>query len=157
MSKGTQIAGGATVIALLIGWVAWTNLEAGASFSYFQTLEEFQAVSTEQVGRHTRVHGYVAAGSIERDVASRSVRFRVQNTAPHAGGSPEGALTVVYASLETPDLFKDGAEVVVEGVLQTAGPSGEFHADKVMAKCPSKFEADPGAYEADSTQQQASF
>jgi len=143
MSKGMQIAGGATVIALLIGWFAWTQLEGGASFSYFQTLDEFQSVSGELVGRQARVHGYVTQGSIERDVPARRVRFRIQNTPPHAGGSPEGALTVVYASLETPDLFQDGAEVVVEGVLKAGGLAGEFHADRVMAKCPSKFEADP--------------
>ena len=46
---------------------------------------------------------------------------------------------MVYASLETPDLFKDGAEVVVEGEL--AYRDGSFHADNVLAKCPSKFEA----------------
>jgi cytochrome c-type biogenesis protein CcmE len=147
MSKGVQIATGATVIALLMGWYAWANLEAGSSFSYFKNLDEFQAAGPEMVGRHARVHGYVANGSIERDVAARSVHFRVQNTAPHAGGSPDGALSVLYTSLETPDLFADGAEVVVEGVLQ--GPEGVFHADRVMAKCPSKFEADPP--------QQASF
>jgi cytochrome c-type biogenesis protein CcmE len=45
---------------------------------------------------------------------------------------------VEYLSLETPDLFKDGAEVVVEGKL---APSGDFHATNLLAKCPSKFEA----------------
>ena len=50
---------------------------------------------------------------------------------------------MVYASLETPDLFKDGAEVVVEGRL---GDDGTFLASNVMAKCPSKFEGeDPGS------------
>ena len=51
-----------------------------------------------------------------------------------------------YASLETPDLFKHGAEVVVEDESSTDGElssQGEpvFHASKVLAKCPSKFEA----------------
>jgi cytochrome c-type biogenesis protein CcmE len=50
---------------------------------------------------------------------------------------------VVLASLETPDLFKDGAEVVVEGQLVDAGAGVVFEADKVLAKCPSKFEAKP--------------
>jgi cytochrome c-type biogenesis protein CcmE len=35
-------------------------------------------------------------------------------------------------------MFKDGAEVVVEGRVQ---PDAVFLADNVMAKCPSKFEA----------------
>ena len=82
------------------------------------------------------MHGYVANGSIERDVGQRRVHFDVINSPPHAGGAPGPELAVVYASLETPDLFKDGAEVVVEGMLT----GDTFHADKVMAKCPSKFE-----------------
>ena len=136
MSKGLQIGLGATAIALLVGWYAVTNIEPGASFTYFQTLEEFQAEAAQFQGRHARVHGYVALGSIDRDVAQRRVHFGVINSPPHAGGPPGPQLAVVYASLETPDMFRDGAEVVVEGRLT----GDTFHADKVMAKCPSKFE-----------------
>ena len=100
-------------------------------------LKLFRAAAEAQEGRDARVHGYVAPGSIERDLAQRRVRFGVVNAPPHAGGALGEPLPVVYGSLETPDLFKDGAEVVIEGRL--AG--GTFHADKVMAKCPSKFEA----------------
>ena len=138
MSKGVQIAGGATLIALLLGWYAMSQLEDAAAFTYYQSLDEFQSAATP--GEHARVHGYVAEGAIDRDLASRSVRFAVQNDPPHAGGEPGRLLPVVFHSLETPDLFKDGAEVVVEGRFQTAGAEHAFHADKVMAKCPSKFE-----------------
>ena len=140
MSKGVQVAGGATLIALLLGWYAATNLESGASFGYYKSLEEFVGSSDALAGAPARVHGYVTQGSIERDVASRSVRFAVQNAAPHAGGDAGAALPVVFASLETPDLFKDGAEVVLEGRLVAAEGPASFHADKVLAKCPSKFE-----------------
>ena len=147
MSKGVQVAGGATLIALLLGWYAATNLEAGASFAYYKSLDEFTASPDAVSGRHSRVHGYVAVGSIERDVAARSVRFAVQSQPPHAGGSADGAMPVLFASLETPDLFKDGAEVVLEGrMLRGDGSQASFHADKVLAKCPSKFEGQqPGA------------
>jgi cytochrome c-type biogenesis protein CcmE len=143
MSKGVQIAGGATLIALLLGWYAASNLEAGSSFAYFKTLDEFEAARSELLGRHARVHGYVALGTIERDVTAKQVRFHVQGTPPHAGSGSGEELAVVFASLETPDLFKDGAEVVLEGRLSETGDV--FHADKVMAKCPSKFESAPGA------------
>ena len=142
MSKGLQIAGGATLIALLLGWYAASNLEAGASFAYFKTLAEFESAKSELRGHDARVHGYVALGSIERDLAAKQVRFHVQGEPPHAGGAPGEPLAVVFGSLETPDLFKDGAEVVVEGRLSETGEV--FHADKVMAKCPSKFESAPG-------------
>jgi len=144
VTKGVQLAGGATAIALLLGWYAATNLEEGASFAYYQSLAEFRASPDARSGVHSRVHGYVSNGSIERDVPARSVRFSVQNRPPHAGGPPGDQLSVVFASLETPDLFKDGAEVVLEGRLMGDGPDAHFRADKVLAKCPSKFEGVEG-------------
>ena len=92
----------------------------------------------------SRVHGFVALASIERDVAAKEVRFAVVNDPPHSEGS-DGAsepMEVVFRSLETPDLFKEGAEIVVEGHLVHASSGILFQADKLFAKCPSKFEAE---------------
>ena len=50
-------------------------------------------------------------------------------------------LGVVFLGLETPDLFKGGAEVVIEGRVVAGNATPVFHADKLFAKCPSKFEA----------------
>jgi cytochrome c-type biogenesis protein CcmE len=148
MSKGFQMAGGATAVALLLGWYAITNLDSGASFAYFQTLDEFQAAAPQFAGEHTRVHGYVVLGSIERNLPAKQVSFSIQNDPPHKAGTAASTLPVVFLGLETPDLFKDGAEVVVEGVLSGAGPGDVFHADKVLAKCPSKFEGEAGPQQA---------
>jgi len=145
MTKGVQIAIGATAIAGLLGWYGATNLDAAPAFTYFKTLEEFQADADATSGARARVHGYVAANSIRRDVDAMQVRFRVQNAPPHAQGEIGVPLEVVLESLETPDLFKDGAEVVVEGKL---APSGTFHATNLLAKCPSKFEAKAAAAQA---------
>lgn len=136
MGKGAQILGGVTLVALLLGWLAYAGVEEGA-FRYYKTLGEFQSAAGN-VGVASRVHGYVAMGSIERDVPAKQIRFQVQEVAPHAGGSADNTMPVSFASLEAPDLFKDGAEVVVEGRL--AAPAGTFHATNVLAKCPSKFE-----------------
>ena len=144
MSKGAQIAIGATAIALLLGWYGSTQLNEGLSFQYFQNLEEFHSQAARMVGRSARVHGYVAAESIERDLEGQRVRFSVQNNPPHSGGPIGQTLIVEYGSLETPDLFKDGAEVVVEGQLVMSQGNSIFVADNVMAKCPSKFEAKAG-------------
>jgi cytochrome c-type biogenesis protein CcmE len=85
----------------------------------------------------------VEANSIRRDVDAMQVRFRVQNEPPHAEGGSGTPIEVVLESLETPDLFKDGAEVVVEGRMMTSTDGPVFEADKILAKCPSKFEAAP--------------
>ena len=144
MTKGVQIAIGAAAIALLLGWYGMGQLNDGLSFQYFQDLEEFNTSAPQMVGRSARVHGYVAAESIERDLEGQQVRFSVQNDPPHAKGAIGETLSVVYGSLETPDLFKDGAEVVVEGELVMAGGQPVFEATNVMAKCPSKFQAKAG-------------
>ena len=143
MTKGVQIAIGATTIAALFGWYGAANLDAAPAFTYYKSLEDFQANPNARDGARARVHGYVIANSIRRDVDAVQVHFAVQNTPPHAGGDGGPPLEVVLTSLETPDLFKDGAEVVVEGQLVDAGAATIFRADKVLAKCPSKFEAKP--------------
>ena len=145
MSKGLQIAVGALAIAALLGWYGYSQLaREDVSFEYFQTLEEFREHAPAMVGRAARVHGYVVLASIERDVEGGRVHFAVQNAPPHVGGPLGETLAVDYGSLETPDLFKDGAEVVVEGALEARGGATVFVARNVMAKCPSKFQAQSG-------------
>jgi len=139
-----QIAVGAALAAALLGWYGAGLYDSGA-LAYYQTLEEFRSVGSS---RPARVHGYVAPGSIERDVPGRQVRFLLQSapshgSAPKAAGTANAAgagaaLAVAFAGLDVPDLFGPGAEVVVEGRL-TAG--GAFLASNVLAKCPSKFES----------------
>ena len=144
MPKGVQIAIGAAAIALLLGWYGMSQINDGLSFQYFQNLDDFHQNAPKMVGRSARVHGYVANSSIERDLEAKLVRFAVQNNPPHAGGPVGETLFVVYESLETPDLFKDGAEVVVEGQLVMNRGGQVFEANNLMAKCPSKFEAKAG-------------
>ncbi len=136
MSKGVQIALGASVIAVLLGWYASRSLEGEGAYRYFQTLGELREAGA--VTGHVRVHGFVAPGSIERDVPGRRIRFAVQSRPPHEAGAETAPLAVVYGSLEVSDMFKDGAEVVLEGRMAA---DATFVADNVMAKCPSKFEA----------------
>lgn len=143
MSKGVQIALGASVIAVLLGWYASRSLEGEGAYRYFQTLGELREAGA--VTGHVRVHGFVAPGSIERDVPGRQIRFAVQSRPPHEAGAEAAPLAVVYGSLEVSDMFKDGAEVVVEGRLDAGGASPVFRATNVLAKCPSKFQAQPPA------------
>ncbi len=143
MTKGIQIAIGATAIAGLLGWYGASNLDRAPAFTYFKSLEEFQANPDAINGARSRIHGYVAEASIRRDIEAMQVRCQVQNTPAHLGRGTAPPLDVVLESLETPDLFKDGAEVVVEGHLVAGDGGPVFEADKIMANCPSKFEAAP--------------
>jgi cytochrome c-type biogenesis protein CcmE len=80
-----------------------------------------------------RMGARVVSGSIERDVASQTVAFKVT----------DGVETypVVYHGI-APDTFDDDVDVVVEGRLMT---DGTFRATTLLAKCGSRYEAEPTA------------
>jgi cytochrome c-type biogenesis protein CcmE len=142
MGKGVQIAIAALTVFVALGFMMSSSEGA---FQYFATVSELSASDV----RHEdglRVHGYVIDGSIAKDMASGHVAFAIHDknpqqasaaATPTAGGSLP--LKVRYDGIDVPDLFRDGAEVVVEG-----GFAGDvFVARKIMAKCPSKYEVAP--------------
>lgn len=154
MSKGVQLAIGATLVFGLLSWYGYSSLEGGSTFQYYQTLDEFLANTrndASMVGRSLRVHGYVAPGTIDRNLQARQVTFEVQNDPPHKNPDADTTLSILFRSLETPDLFQDGADVVVEGTLAMNTGQPVFMADNVLAKCPSKFEAKAEVPQAEAT------
>ena len=143
MTKGIQIAIGATAIAGLLGWYGASNLEPAPAFTHFKSTEELQANPAARGAARPPHPGSAAPPSICLAIETLQARFQVQNTPAHLGSGSGPPLDVVLASLETPDLFKDGAEVVVEGRMVASDGGPVFEADKILAKCPSKFEAAP--------------
>ena len=131
------------VVIGAVGWLMASGIKETGT--YFLTPSELsQRVSSDpsfrQVG--VKMGAHVVKGSIERDVASQTVRFRVTD------GQTE--YPVVYRGL-APDTFTDDVEVVVEGRL---GDQGVFQATTLLAKCGSKYETmpkDPNAAPATTT------
>jgi cytochrome c-type biogenesis protein CcmE len=136
MSKGAQIAFATLSVVAGLLWVLSTQGEDEGTFRYYEDVSTYLAgaASGEQGGRASRVHGFVLDGSIDRNLAGGHVDFVVR-------GKQSGELAVRYLGLDLPDLFRDGAEVVVEG----RPGAGRFLAERVLAKCPSKYEVAPGA------------
>ena len=121
------------LVVVIIGTLAW--LAAGGindSKSYYKTIAEISKLANEEKVKKLRVAGNVEAGSIERhgqDVAFTLVEEGLK-------------LKVVYNGSEPlPDTFKDGAQALADGKLTA---DGTFHANKISAKCASKYEAKPG-------------
>jgi cytochrome c-type biogenesis protein CcmE len=142
MGKGLQIALAALTVFVALGFMVSSN---EGSFQYFATVSE---LSSSDV-RHAdglRVHGFVIDGSIARNTTAGHVDFTIHDKNPQqasAAAVPAPGhsipLQVRYDGIDVPDLFRDGAEVVVEG-----GFAGDvFVARKIMAKCPSKYEVAP--------------
>ena len=74
--------------------------------------------------------------SIEQVKGTLQYRFKIQSKPDR----PPAAIMATYEGL-VPDTFKSGAEVVVQGSL-TADNQVAIIPDGIMAKCPSKYNAD---------------
>jgi cytochrome c-type biogenesis protein CcmE len=134
LSKGVQIALAALSVFAGVVIVLTLGASGEGTFRYYADLAQFAAAPTRETQQAVRVHGFVTAGSISKDLAAGHVDFTVEDKAK------EHTLPVRYLGIDVPDMFKDGAEVVVEGRYE----SGRFMAERVMAKCPSKYEAKTG-------------
>ena len=134
MSKGLQIAVGAGIIVGLLSWYTYSNLQGEAAFQYYRNLDEFMANVDAMEGRSLRVHGYVANDSIDRDLEANRVVFDVQKSPPHSGVAAGQTLQVLYLGLETPDMFRDGAEVVIEGRVEHHQNRTVFLADNLCRR-----------------------
>jgi cytochrome c-type biogenesis protein CcmE len=100
----------------------------GSGVGYYMSVSEFLAAP--DLGRSgLRVNGKVIEGTIERANTGEDVEFQMTD------GS--ASLAVNYHGI-IPDTFVDGADVVVEGRLQS---DGVFAAHTLLAKCPSKYES----------------
>ncbi len=130
--KKIKFALGAFLIVGAIGFLITTSISSTSKF-YF-TVDELAAFDQVSPGTGLKVKGNVVQGSIARnpedylDVAF-SIEFK------------NSTLPVRYTGV-TPDMFKDGNEVVVEGTLDQ---QGVFHANTLMTSCPSKYEAEKEA------------
>ena len=124
----------AALIAVVIGTLVWLAT-AGMSENktYYKTINELSQMGDRAYGQRIRVGGDVAAGSIQR--AGNEVLFTLTQ-------DNNSALKVAYTGSDPlPDTFKDGAQALADGKL---GKDGVFRAQKIQAKCASKYEAKPG-------------
>lgn len=134
MNAGMKFAIGALLIVGSVGYLMASGIKETGQ--YFLTPSELsRKVSADptfyDVGM--KVGARVVPGTIQRDVATQTVRFHVTD-----GGA---TYPVVFRGI-TPDTFTDSVEVVVEGRLQK---DGAIHATDVLAKCGSRYEAVPTA------------
>ena len=126
----------AAVLVLAFAGMMWSTLREGTE--YYKNVDEVLPQAHEWSGKQLQLHGYVVPGSIMRKRDSLEWRFKVQNNPARAAGTSGGVVDATYNGI-VPDTFKDEAEVVLKGKLTPTG----FHTDPngVMAKCPSKYEA----------------
>ncbi len=119
-------------IGIILAIVAWEGISGfQENKSYYVTVKELTNAQSSR--KHIRVGGVVAQGTIQRH--SGQVSFRLAQDAK--------SIPVTYVGSDTlPDTFKDGAQAIVDGDYLA---NGDFRADKIQAKCASKYAATPGS------------
>jgi cytochrome c-type biogenesis protein CcmE len=119
--------------AFILGAISYLMFSGiSDSMVYYYTVSEALDMEQELSSRGIRVSGYVQAGSIQKDNSQSQVEFLVFEK------ESDQTLPVIYQGI-IPDTFKDNAEVLVEGMYRSE--EGRFHANVLLAKCPSKYEA----------------
>lgn len=122
----TLIAGTLSVILFWIGWVS-LNPSDKKAMARFISVEN---LLNNKISSRTKLGGIVKNGSIQISQSNKLDCFFVLKE-----GSAE--LSVNYSKTR-PDLFKDGAEVIVTGEYR----DGIFVADELQTKCASRYEGD---------------
>lgn len=134
-NKKLRFGVGIGIILAVVAWEAISGFQQ--SKTYYFTVSELLAGKAGQ--QRVRVGGVVALDSIERRGGQLTFHL-TQNT---------DSIPVTYVGTDAlPDTFRGGAQAIIEG---SWAREGFFRADKIQAKCASKYEASPPQPEAPST------
>ncbi len=127
MSKQhVKLAIGAAIIVASIVYLMFSG--ATGSTMYYMTVPELHQQALALQGEAVRVSGKVTAAPIQWDVRNLQLTFTM--------GEGEASVPVSYKGVK-PDMFKTGADVIVEGQI---GQDGTLIASHLMTSCPSKYE-----------------
>ena len=144
------VLGGLLVLAAVI-FLIFTSTNMNAE--YFMTVEELLAQPGDPAGRNLRISGAVIGDSIAYDPETLELSFDVAhvpadndeiealgglaNVLHAAVSNPQSPRLHVLYTGPKPDLLRDEAQAILTGHL---GDDGNFHADELLLKCPTKYE-----------------
>ena len=132
--KNYRILFGVVVVIAAMVYFGSSGFEEGKA--YYKTIDELSEMGDEAYGKRIKVAGIVTDGTIVR--LGKDLHFRLEQN--------ELNLPCVYTgSAPVPDTFKDGVEAVCEGKYRE---DGTFEAEKIQAKCASKYESEYGTAQA---------
>ena len=125
-SKKFSVVIGALAVILMI----WVVMGFEGNELPYVTIVELKDVTSQRPAKRFRLGGNVEEGSILRSESDQlDLTFVLEQDTE--------TLPVRYHKI-VPDMFSDGAEVIVEGYYV----NGEFKADNLMTKCASRYEGD---------------
>ena len=130
MKKYGKFAALVVVIVGTLIWLATAGIKENQT--YYKTIAELGQMGDQAYVKRLRVAGDVGEGSVVRKgnvVEFMLVQEKLNLKVAYDGSDP------------LPDTFRPGAKALADGKM---GRDGVFHANKIQAKCASKYEAKPG-------------
>jgi cytochrome c-type biogenesis protein CcmE len=130
MKKYGKFAALVVVIVGTLIWLATAGIKENQT--YYKTLADLSQMGDQLYVKRLRVAGDVGQGSVVRKgnvVEFMLVQEKLNLKVSYDGSDP------------LPDTFRPGAQALADGKM---GRDGVFHANKIQAKCASKYEAKPG-------------
>ena len=102
----------------------------GVSVAFIANASPYVTVSEARKTGATNVHlkGELDKTSIHNDLQAKTLRFRIKD-------SDGESVEVIYSGAPPSDMTQ-ATEIVAIGSMK----GGEFHSDKLLIKCPSKYE-----------------
>lgn len=132
--KNMRVLYGVIIVIAAMVYFGFAGFQEGKA--YYKTIEELSAMGDKAYGKRIKVAGVVTEGTVQR--RGKDLYFRLQQ-------NDLGLQCVYTGSSPVPDTFKDGVEAVCEGKYKA---DGTFEANKIQAKCASKYQAKYGTAEA---------
>ncbi|MGA2798698.1 MAG: cytochrome c maturation protein CcmE [Thermoguttaceae bacterium] len=127
MTTGRKLAVASMLVAGAIAYL--TYLGAAESWQYYLTVDECLKDVSLHGGTRLRINGKVAGGSLQIAADRRQADFVLLGD--------KGSLTVIFNG-SIPDNLAENMDVVVEGRFEN---ETQFHADKVLTRCASKYQS----------------
>ena len=123
------IIGGALVVALIVILIVQATVSTGA---YYLTVSEVNERVPGIYGERVRVSGTVVDDSEDWNAQEVTLRFAINDEF--------GAQLPIIFFGPRPDNFQRAASAIIEGEML---PDGNFQADTLLLKCPSRYEEEP--------------
>jgi cytochrome c-type biogenesis protein CcmE len=132
MNPKMKIPLAVTAILLAMGYLMYTGIsDTGV---YYRTVSEVLDQASIFDGQSLRISGEVVDGTIQYDQDNLTLSFSVRDTE-----NDRVTMRATYQGV-MPDAFKEDVEVILEGSYSQY--DNLFNATILLAKCPSKYEAE---------------
>jgi cytochrome c-type biogenesis protein CcmE len=129
MNKNKKIITALSIMAVAIIIMTFASMPSATSKEI--TITDVVESADKFEGDYIMTEGLLNKSSVQWDADNLELRFEIQD-------ENETPLSVFYKGVQ-PDNFTEDVIVIVEGFI---GENGVFEAEKVMTKCPSKYEGE---------------